>query len=132
MSEQFEAVSQVPLMSKSRFADDVCMIGDAAGMIAPLCGDGMAMALQTADLVSPLASGMLDDHRSAASFRAAYEEAWSQTFGRRMQVGRWIHAAAFRPGAARLLVQSCRHLPALARWLIRTTRGDLPEPRPPG
>lgn len=123
VSDQFEAVSQVPLMAKSRFADDVCMIGDAAGMIAPLCGDGMAMALQTADLVSPLASEFLDGRRSAASFRSGYEEGWTQTFGRRMRLGRWLHTVAFRPGAARVLVRTFRLLPPVARWLIRTTRG---------
>jgi flavin-dependent dehydrogenase len=123
VSDQFEAVSQVPLMPKSRFAGDVCMIGDSAGMIAPLCGDGMAMALRTADLVTPLAAEYLDDRRSASSFRQAYCRKWSDTFGRRMRLGRWIHAAAFRPGAARLLVQSCRLLPPLAQWIIRTTRG---------
>lgn len=123
VSDRFEAVSQVPLMPKSRFADDVCMIGDAAGMIAPLCGDGMAMALQTADLVTPLAAEFLDGHRSAASFRSEYKAAWTNTFGRRMRLGRWIHAAAFRPGAARLLVQTFRLFPPLARRLIRATRG---------
>jgi len=126
VSDQFEAVSQVPLMRKSRFAGGVCMIGDSAGMIAPLCGDGMAMALQTANLVTPLAAEYLDDQRSAASFRRAYRWKWTDTFGRRMRLGRWIHAAAFRPGAARFLVQSCRLLPPLARWLIRTTRGEAP------
>jgi len=132
VSDRFEAVSQVPLMPKSRFADDVCMIGDAAGMIAPLCGDGMAMALRTADLVSPLASTFLSGQRSAASFRAAYEHQWTNTFGRRMRLGRWVHAAAFRPGAARLVVQGCRFLPPLARWLIRSTRGAATAPPPAG
>jgi len=124
VSEHFEAVSQVPLMEKSRFAGGVCMIGDAAEMIAPLCGDGMAMALQTADLVTPLAADYLDDRQSPASFRRAYRRKWANTFGRRMRLGRWVHAAAFRPGAARTLVQTCRLLPPLARWLIRTTRGQ--------
>jgi flavin-dependent dehydrogenase len=129
VSERFEAVSQVPLMPKTRFANDVCMIGDAAGMIAPLCGDGMAMALRTADLVTPLASDFLDGHTSAAAFRKQYSTRWTRTFGTRMRLGRWIHAAAFRPGVARALVQGCRALPPLARWLIRTTRGR-PEPLP--
>ena len=123
VSDRFEAVSQVPLMPKSRFADDVCMIGDAAGMIAPLCGDGMAMALRTADLVSPLASDFLNGRHPAHAFRTSYETAWTDTFGQRMRLGRWIHAAAFRPGAAWTLVQSCRLLPPLAQWIIRSTRG---------
>lgn len=123
VSDQFEAVSQVPLMPKSRFAGDVCMVGDSAGMIAPLCGDGMAMALQTADLVSPLASAFLKGRDSASLYRKRYEEAWTESFGTRMRLGRWMNAAAFRPGAARLLVRSFRFAPPLARWLIRSTRG---------
>jgi len=128
VSDQFEAVSQVPLMPKSRFAEGVCMVGDAAGMIAPLCGDGMAMALRSADLVTPLVDEYLNARRSAASLRRAYRSAWTNTFGHRMRLGRWIHAAAFRPGAARLLIQTCRVLPSLARWLIRTTRGPSTAP----
>jgi flavin-dependent dehydrogenase len=123
VSDAFEAVSQVPLMPKSRFAGDVCMIGDAAGMIAPLCGDGMAMALRTADLVHPLASDFLAGRRDAAAFRGAYRSGWTRRFGRRMRLGRWVNAAAFRPGAARMLVHTCRAVPPLARWLIRNTRG---------
>lgn len=123
VSERFEAVSQVPLMPKSRFADDVCMVGDAAGMIAPLCGDGMAMALQTADLVTPLASAFLADRLSPSSFRTRYEDQWTAAFGTRMRLGRWIHAAAFRRGAAQCLIQSLRLFPPVARWLIRKTRG---------
>ncbi|WP_103030531.1 NAD(P)/FAD-dependent oxidoreductase [Salinibacter altiplanensis] len=128
VSDRFKAVSQVPLMPKSRFVDDVCMIGDAAGMIAPLCGDGMAMALRTADLVSPLGSDFLNGQCPAQAFRTNYEAAWTDAFGQRMRLGRWIHAAAFRPGAAWTLVQSCRLLPPLARWMIRNTRGrqDVP------
>ena len=123
VSDRFEAVSQVPLMPKARFVNDVCMVGDSAGMIAPLCGDGMAMALQAADLVVPVASEMLRGERSAPSFRRAYNRRWRKTFGTRMRLGRWVHAAAFRPGAARTLVRACRWMPPLARWLIRSTRG---------
>jgi flavin-dependent dehydrogenase len=122
-SERFEAVSQVPLMSKRQFVNDVCMVGDAAGMIAPLCGDGMAMALAAADLVTPLADDLLSGRRSAPDFRHAYETQWSHQFSRRLRIGRWVHRAAFRPIATRALLTACRVLPPLARWLIRATRG---------
>ncbi|MFP4227533.1 MAG: NAD(P)/FAD-dependent oxidoreductase [Salinivenus sp.] len=123
VSDRFEAVSQVPLMPKSRFVNDICMVGDAAGMIAPLCGDGMAMALQAADLATPLVSDFITDRHSAASFRRTYDRRWQRTFGTRMRLGRWVHTAAFRPGAAAALVRACRWLPPVARWLIRSTRG---------
>jgi len=123
VSDRFEAVSQVPLMPKRQFVEDVCMIGDAAGMIAPLCGDGMAMALDTADLVVPLSDRFLSGAVPAAAFRSAYRRQWQSAFGRRLRLGRWVHAAAFRPLATTSLLRACRLLPPLARWLIRHTRG---------
>ena len=125
VSERFEAISQVSLAPKSRFAGDVCMIGDTAGMIAPLCGDGMAMALHTGALVAPLAAEWLNGTRSTASFRTAYERQWTETFGTRMAVGRRVHRAAFSSGAAGLLVRSLRWMPPLGRWLVRATRGPV-------
>jgi flavin-dependent dehydrogenase len=123
VSTRFQAVSQVPLMSKSQFVDDVCMIGDSAGMIAPLCGDGMAMALDTADLVAPMADQFLAGQRSAAAFQADYRDRWRSRYRRRLRIGRWAHAAAFRPLASAALLNACRVLPPLTRWLIRATRG---------
>jgi len=123
VSDQFEAVSQVPLMSKAQFVDDVCMIGDAAGMIAPLCGDGMAMALDSAGLVAPLADDFLTGTLSPTAFRRRYRQAWRSTFRRRLRIGRWVHAAAFRPWATTALLRTCQVVPSLARWLIHSTRG---------
>ncbi len=123
VSDRFEAVSQVPLMAKTRFAGNVCMVGDAAGMIAPLCGDGMAMALDAADLLAPLADDLLAGDRSPSAFRSAYRRQWRRTFGRRMRIGRWVHAAAFRPTLTTALLRTCTALPPIARWLIRATRG---------
>lgn len=123
VSDRFEAVSQVPLMAKDQFVDDVCMVGDAAGMIAPLCGDGMAMALAAADLVVPPAADFLDGTHSVAAFKRTYQTRWSQRFERRLTIGRWVHRAAFRPTATRALLTACGTLPFLTRWLIRSTRG---------
>lgn len=123
VSDRFEAVSQVPLMAKEQFVDDVCMVGDAAGMIAPLCGDGMAMALAAADLVVPPAANVLNGTHSATAFKRAYRTRWSNRFKRRLQLGRWVHRAAFHPTATRALLTTCRTLPFLTRWLIRSTRG---------
>jgi flavin-dependent dehydrogenase len=123
VSERFEAVSQVCLAPRTCFERDVCMIGDTAGMIAPLCGNGMAMALRAADLAVPLAAGFVEGRHDADAFRSGYRKVWRSEFGTRMAVGRRIHAAAFRPGLAGWLVRACRWVPGLARTLIRTTRG---------
>lgn len=123
VSDTFHAISQVPLVRKAPFERDVCMIGDTAGMIAPLCGDGMAMALHSATLAVPPVSEFLNGRATAADFRTRYAGAWNRDFGRRMQVGRWAHYGYIHPLLANTAVQLCRLMPALGRWLIRATRG---------
>lgn len=123
VSDTFEAVGQVSLARKSLFSRGVCMVGDTAGMIAPFCGDGMAMALRSAALAAEPASDYLNGRSSAESFRAQYTEAWERAFRTRMQLGRWVHRASLRPMAASLAVHACRLAPGLGRWLMRKTRG---------
>ncbi len=123
VADGFEAVSQISLARKPLFERGVCMIGDTAGMVAPLCGDGMAMALRSATLAAAPAVDFLEGRCSAGGFRARYASAWGEVFSTRMRLGRWLHRAALRPGAAALAVRTCSLLPDLGRWLIYKTRG---------
>ncbi len=127
VSKRFVAVSQVTLAPKGAVSGDGCMIGDTAGMIAPMCGDGMAMALRAAELAVPPAAAFLDGATDAAGFRDGYARAWRREFGLRMRLGRWMHHAYCRPSLARLGVAVCRKAPALGRWLIHKTRGAATE-----
>lgn len=119
----FLAVGQLSFRAKGLFAGDVCMIGDAAGMIAPLCGDGMGMALRTSELAAPLIGCYLEGDLSAAAFRARYSAAWRREFATRMRLGRWLNAVLTRPVAGRLAVRAARVAPAAARAAIAATRG---------
>jgi flavin-dependent dehydrogenase len=47
VSTSLQGLSQISFALKGNFYNDICMIGDTAGMITPLCGDGMAMALRS-------------------------------------------------------------------------------------
>lgn len=123
VSDSFEAVSQVSLARKAPVEHDICMIGDTAGMIAPLCGDGMAMALRSAELVVPPVADFLEGRTSAARLRNRYARAWTKAFGGRLRLGRGVHRAALHPTVAAAAVRACRWMPGLARWLIRHTRG---------
>ena len=124
VSDKFIAVSQITFVPKGAFSGDICMIGDTAGMIAPMCGDGMAMALRAAELAVPLVAAFLDGEVDTETFRTQHERAWHREFGLRMRLGRWMHHAYCRPAVARLGVGAVRRMPGLGRWLIRKTRGE--------
>ncbi len=118
-------LAQISFARKAPFDHDLCMIGDAGGMITPLCGDGMAMALRSADLVVPLLSQLLQESLPLDTFKIRYRRAWQREFSQRLQLGRLMHQAFIYPSLAAIGVNSCRLVPALGRWLIASTRGNV-------
>ncbi len=118
----FCAVAQISFAVKGPMEGDVPMIGDTAGMIAPLCGDGMAMALHSAEMAAAHADAFLRGRADAEAFRRGYPRAWRDAFAGRLRLGRWMHHGYVRPLAASLAVRALAGMPALGRWLIRHTR----------
>lgn len=119
----FHAASQLFFHRKSLFDGDVCMIGDAAGMIAPLCGDGMAMAIQSGTLAAECVERFLDGRTDASGFKSAYRREWRTRFAVRMRLGQLLHAAYVRPAVSRAGLKFARMLPSVAGAVIRATRG---------
>ncbi len=122
-TDGFLALSQISFDLKGRFDGDLCMIGDTAGMIAPMCGDGMAMALRSAEMAAPLAAAFCAGHLAPEAFRHDYTAAWNREFRLRLRLGRWMHAGYVRPAVAHAGVRAVGAVPPLGRWLIRATRG---------
>jgi len=53
--ERPETINEISFETKNPVEDHMLMTGDAAGMITPLCGNGMAMAIRASKIVSELA-----------------------------------------------------------------------------
>jgi flavin-dependent dehydrogenase len=106
--------------------DEIACVGDAATMIPPLCGDGMAMALRSAELCAPLVHDFLVGKRSLAEWQAAYTKAWHREFDGRLRVGRSLQWLLDQPTLASGLILVGNLVPGLARSLVRATRGATP------
>lgn len=122
--EHLMATSNLSFRPASVVERDVLMIGDAAGMISPLCGDGMSMAMGAGSLAAALVGSYLQGSIRAAELGASYQAAWQREFDRRMTIGRMLQAAFIGPrmvsaGGVRLMKQYA----PLAKWVLRSTRG---------
>lgn len=117
-------LGQISLALKGNFMGDICMIGDTVGMITPLCGDGMAMALRTAEIVVPLADRYLGGQNDFPAFQRGYTQAWRREFQLRLGLGRVMHSAFIRPSIAQASITVCQQFPTVGHWLIRHTRGE--------
>ncbi len=128
ISSASQALSQITFELKGKFDQDVWMIGDTAGMIAPLCGDGMAMALRSAELAVPMAADFLQGELEIDRLKRRYTKAWNTEFRTRLQLGRLMHYGFIYPAIAHIGVQLCHQIPAVGDALIRATRGTSYEP----
>jgi flavin-dependent dehydrogenase len=63
----------------------IFMVGDAAQVISPLAGDGIGMALQSAQLLGELFNEHRHSGKSAKSLEMKYRHQWERTFSSRLR-----------------------------------------------
>lgn len=117
------AIGQISFESKNAVENHILMAGDAAGLIHPLCGNGMAMAIHSAKIVASLLVKSIDQKASRTQIEDAYQKQWNSIFTRRLTMGRFIQRTLLNPIATQIGVSIVRKSPLLLRTLIKSTHG---------
>jgi len=124
------AIGGITLQHRGLFQGDVCYVGDSAQMIAPFCGDGMGMALRSAELLSDISYHYLNGAFSKNTFKHKYTEIWKSEFSQRLQLGKILQSAALSRYGAPFALSAVATIPSLGKMLIERTRGaDKPPSR---
>ncbi|AUD01517.1 NAD(P)/FAD-dependent oxidoreductase [Spirosoma pollinicola] len=117
-------ISQISFARKNPVENHILMCGDTAGLIHPLCGNGMAMAIHSAKLVSeliiPFFKGTLANR---SELEKKYVSDWSAEFKSRLLTGRIAQSILTSPGITALLLKSLRLTPGVLPHIIRQTHG---------
>jgi flavin-dependent dehydrogenase len=121
------AIAQVPFSPKPPLEQDVLMAGDAAGLIVPLAGDGIAMALESGQLASDCLLRYLAGEWTEEDVRNQYPALWRARFGKRMRWARSLQPLLMSPTVTPLIIRILLLLPALGNALIVNTRGRTPQ-----
>jgi flavin-dependent dehydrogenase len=123
----FEApmsISQVSFEKKEQVKDHILMIGDTAGLIHPLCGNGMGMAMNSAMICAELIASYLEDKMgSRAALEQAYTLQWHTQFNRRISTGKLLSGILLKPLAADIVMKVLVNYPGLFKPMIRMTHG---------
>lgn len=122
VSQHWLSIAQIPFVPKSLFEGDVLMAGDAAGLIAPLAGDGMAMALHSGLIAGEKLSHFLSGQISAEHLKRAYAAEWRANFGARLHVGRVIQPLMLRPHLFAHALRLLNAVPSLGNFFVCKTR----------
>ncbi|GAK94087.1 probable alkylhalidase [Nonlabens ulvanivorans] len=84
------SISQISFEQKEPVEGKLLMIGDTAGLIHPLCGNGMAMAIHSAQMASNYVTQYLHNHITQDQMLINYSTNWRKTFSSRLRYGRWL------------------------------------------
>ncbi len=119
-------ISQVSFSNKTTVEDHVLMCGDAAGMIHPLCGNGMAMAIHSAKI----ASGLIIDHfakkiKTREELETMYCQQWNKKFRSRIRAGRILQSFFGKDNIARAMMYGITHIPGILPAIIKQTHGKV-------
>lgn len=118
------AISQINFNTKSKIENHLLMLGDSAGMITPLCGNGMSIALHTAKIAARLTSDFLGAQISRQQMEKLYEKEWNSRFSKRLRTGRVLQRFFGSDRLSNLFVRSFQLFPFLSKPVIKMTHGD--------
>jgi flavin-dependent dehydrogenase len=122
-------ISQVSFSSKKPVENHILMCGDSAGMIHPLAGNGMSMAIRAAQMVSQqildFKSGKIN---SRTSLETQYTKNWNKTFHIRLTSGHII-AKLFQHGLlSEIIMLFLKAFPFVLPHIIKRTHGKPMKP----
>jgi flavin-dependent dehydrogenase len=92
---------------------NIYLVGDAAGSIPPISGDGMAMAIGSGCMAAEYAQKGKDE---------AFRNDWQKRFGPRIRRTLFLHECALRPWTAAIVNRLAHWFPSLPPMLFSITR----------
>ncbi|MBA3649214.1 MAG: NAD(P)/FAD-dependent oxidoreductase [Chitinophagales bacterium] len=116
-------ISQINLGKKRAVENHVLMMGDAAGMIAPLCGNGMSMALHSAEMSFIIIENFLAGNISRAEMEQEYLSRWKLLFAGRLKTGRLLQPVLVKPALTNPAIGLLNKFPSLLSLIIKFTHG---------
>jgi flavin-dependent dehydrogenase len=117
-------ISQISFHKKNTVENHILMIGDTAGLIHPLCGNGMAMAIHSAKIASELVIDFLEQKISTRQvFEEKYSQVWNENFKSRLATGRFLSKILQKEKLAAVLIQLLVIFPSLLPKIIKKTHG---------
>ena len=121
--EKPEVINEISFAPKEPVKDHILMAGDSAGMITPLSGNGMAMAIHGAKISSDLSIQFLKGELTRDQLESRYTREWNSTFKTRHWAGRKIQGLFGSGSSSSLAVFLGRNIRPVARVLMKQTHG---------
>ena len=119
-----EVIGEISFETKSPVEGHIIMVGDAAGMITPLCGNGMAMAIHSSKIAVGWISAFWHSAIDRATMENSYSREWNHNFKARLRTGRQVQQLLFgTPFASEMAAGLISNIRPLRNFIMRQTHG---------
>ncbi len=122
LDERWLSIAQVPFGPKRAVVNEIFMAGDSAGLITPLAGDGIAMALRGGQMAAERLLAFLAGRQTAAQACAGYARDWRRQFAGRVRLGRLLQVFMLRPRLLGFGLRVLNAAPGMGEFVVTHTR----------
>ena len=117
------SISQIYFGKRDLVYNHILMIGDTGGMIHPLAGNGMAIAIHSAKLASESVALYLEGKMSKEEMENKYSAERKKAFAKRIRAGAYIQSLFEKQKLSHQLMQLVHYVPFIVPSIIRLTHG---------
>jgi flavin-dependent dehydrogenase len=116
-------ISGINFKIKIPVYDNVFYLGDSAGSIAPITGNGMSICLRSASVLA----NYIDEHLAGKITKQQlienYRSFWNKEFSTRIKLSRYFQKLSEFPFLTKLSIQVFKLFPQVANRVIKLTHG---------
>ncbi|MGQ0828142.1 MAG: NAD(P)/FAD-dependent oxidoreductase [Bacteroidota bacterium] len=121
--EEPVTISQIKIGSKRAVDDHILMLGDTAGFIAPLSGNGMSIALRSSYLTHFLLIDYFEKKISRKDLEMNYEKMWNKNFKSRVVFSKSLQKLLSNTSLTNFAIYTLGIFPFLMRQVVNKTHG---------
>ncbi len=117
-------ISQINFSKKNSVENHIILLGDAAGLITPLCGNGMSMAMHASKIACRNIDLFLSGKIAREALEGKYTEEWKSTFAKRIKAGRILQGFFGNNFITNWVIRMLKPFPKVVDRLVALTHGE--------
>lgn len=121
--EEPKVISNVSFYPKQPVENGILMTGDAAGLITPLCGNGMAMAIHSGYMLAGILIRACEEQHDRQWLESVYRDQWNNTFRSRLYTGLRLQRLFGKKAISTAALGAVKTFPFLLPLIIKNTHG---------
>ncbi len=118
-------ISNVQFSKKQTDSNGIFLLGDAAGSITPLCGNGMSMGIRASKLLAEQLVLHFNGKQTHGQALQNYHRAWNGAFGTRIRAGYHLQKLFGKSRTTDLALKLLDKSPWLTSKLVSLTHGSV-------